>query len=60
MKKLLATIIGVFTIMVNNEIVTLLVIAVALLIFAIFVLRAWAKTEKKGLDGSFSSDWGKK
>jgi len=60
MKKLIAGIIAVLTIMANNEIVTLVVLAILALIAAGALLYVWAKHEKPKLPGSFDTDWGRK
>ena len=60
MKKLLLTFAGLIAFIANNEILTLLIIALALIAFAVFILVSWAKSEKPKMDGSFDTDWGRK
>ena len=60
MKKLAAILLTVLAFLESNEIFTLFIIALGAAVVAAILLAAWAKTEKKGLSGSFDTDWGKK
>ena len=60
MKKFMAVLVTALAFLCDNEILTLFIIAIAAAVVAVILLAAWAKTEKKSLPGSFSSDWGKK
>ena len=60
MKKLIAVLITILAFLCDNEILTLLLIGVGAAIVAVILLRAWAKTEKQSLPGSFDVDWGRK
>lgn len=60
MRKLITILAAILAFICNSEILTLLFITAGVVIFALFILGAWAKTEKPKLPGSFDSDWGKK
>ena len=60
MKKIISIAAVILAFLCQNEILTLLLIAVACGTVAVIILAAWAKTEKPKLPGSFDSDWGRK
>ena len=60
MKKIIAILATALAFLCDNEILTLFMIAIAAAVVAVILLAAWAKTGKKSLPGSFSSDWGTK
>lgn len=60
MKKIIAIASVILTFLCDNEILTLFVIAIAALVVAIFLFKAWASKEKDNLPASFDVDWGKK
>ena len=60
MKKVFAIIGILVALALKNEIVSMALLAMAVISFAVFVLIEWAKHEPKKLPGSFETDWGAK
>ena len=60
MKKVIAAALTLFAFLCDNEILTMFIIALGALVVVVFVVAAWAKTEKPKMPGSFDTDWGTK